>query len=159
MPNPPLRVGDIKITVYLMMCEMQTAIDKHNKINLCSHIYIYICGVNFLMLHTSWTVSKFSNKINIINNKSNVKQISKYSLYMQHFVHFLSIWKNILFYHHISVLVTKGIRTILLYTGIYKISMLFLWKADNLLEPKVISLCHQYRGRPAGTFMQSDQAV
>ena len=28
-----------------------------------------------------------------------------------------------------------------------------------LLEPKIISLCHLYRGRPACTSMQSDQAL
>ena len=28
-----------------------------------------------------------------------------------------------------------------------------------LLRPKVISLCHQYRATPAGTSVQSDQAL
>jgi hypothetical protein len=29
----------------------------------------------------------------------------------------------------------------------------------NLLEPKMISLCHQYRARPTYTYVQSDQAL
>jgi hypothetical protein len=45
------------------------------------------------------------------------------------------------------------------FNQIEKVINVMIMLTFNLLEPKVIGLCHQYRARPACTSVQSDHAL